>query len=1030
MTHHIRRRFGTLPILSTLATASTLATLALFPVALTGCDDDFPEEPVREFDDFGTEVYALFHDEFLWSGTPAEGAARATAFSEHRDEVIWALNAMTAGKVDAGMLPLLEEFLPFYDDRAAATGTKAGVMPTMTRDLASILDDLRNSRPALEALAALGTAPEANPHALARMLGAVMRHPIQLVDPLTDMTLELEPELTELFRWLHRELPTLEESTPEAVDELTFLQRLLSVSIEFVDEPLGPPVYSARLDGRGAPIVKRLPGSDALPSPFVDTDNDGQPDVDAAGRLVDSTGAVIDLPTLASRPTLDETRDQAGRASRDTHYLYEYFDLRRTAIAFILRDMRSLAADGVHHDLFVVLDALLGGRVQRTDVDGPFNGFDVDASPLLDLVHLLNEMRGYDRLVPLLRSFERFANDRNPLFRQLFFDIAKIRDLASDAPSLTAGNAFFEDLHPTLSRMAKGGGFRALMAASRKPGIDKMFPAMVTMMSQSGLALPQDMGLIALPEDIDNLAFTNPTPFSVPDTMDSQRSWLQKAAYLLADTRGAPVFMKLFDRVEIRDITITNDMADFYVRSMAGQAFLVLTPEFLIETAIQLIDEFDDAVLQSEELNLYMNHNQSVTGNPVGRRGVQIRNLYGPALLALQTSGNLDAMRPWVSDLVEKNLVGEFVELFDTLARHYSETAFTDGPFVSDGTGFRRLEPTIIKVLSETDFPTHFLQFSAWADETDIVVDGQTYNVADELDRFLIWFLDPDADVKTRSGTTTIPGVRGDITRPSRLQLLSHAFDRIDAALDDYPGAREAWDRVDLLSLYLDLSPDKTALKNAHALDLLSALTPILADEAAQFVAEPDWQDSLTTLLPDLEDALGSRGFTALTDAMRKVKDTPRHKAFADSLVTAFLEEVPASPETDLFARSLAVLANVGQLRLDIDVSTRLLHFVGPLLEPSRRLVFSPLESMRDMRAVDPERVTTDLMINMTSEPEYGRMPATALFEAFKSALRITPGTLAPYSADDLQLVIGRFADWLVDDKKGMEHMYQVIKGR
>ena len=284
--------------------------------------------------------------------------------------------------------------------------------------------------------------------------------------------------------------------------------------------------------------------------------------------------------------------------------------------------------------------------------------------------------------------------------------------------------------------------------------------------------------------------------------------------------------------------------------------------------------------------------------------------------------------------------------------------------------------------------------------------------------------------MKTRSGATSIQGVRGVIQNPSRLQLLIDSLDRLDAALDGYPGAREAWDRLDLLGLYLDLDESGARLKNPHALDLLSALTPILADEAAQFVAEPDWRESIDTLLPDLEEALSGRGFTALTDAMRKVKDTPRHRQFVDTFVTAFLQEEPDSPETDLFGRALEVLSTAAQVRYPIDVGTRLAKFAGPLLTPSRRLVFNPLESMRDMRQIDEDLVTTDLMRNLLAEPAYARMPFTALLDAFKSAMRPIPGSSAAYSADDLQLVIRRFADWLRDDKKGMEHMYEVIRSR
>jgi hypothetical protein len=996
-------------------------TLSLTPA----CAEPFPDEPVREFNDFGTEVYELLYDEFLWSGTPSEGAARAAAFSAHRDDLIWALNTIASGRVETDMLPLLDDYLPLYDDQP---DNSPGAMPKMTRDLAQILSELATDPSALEALARLGTAPEANPSATIHLLGALSRHPIAVLDPLVDLTLELEPTLTELFRWLHRELPTLEDGYVVRSDEKTLLQRLLDVELSVATEPIGAPKFSARFDGRGAPIVRRLPDG-GLPSPFVDLDNDGAPDIDLYSRPIDASGLVIELPTFASAPTLQETRDPLGRAILNGELVYDYFDLRRSLVAYLMRDARTLTANGAHHDLFTAFDVLLGGRVNRADEDGPYSGFFAEDAPLIDLVFALNELRRYDRLVPLARAIARFVTDEEPLFRGLVMDVAKARDILTDAPSLTPGHALFDDLHPVLERLARGGGFRALMAAARKPGTDLLFPSMIKMMSHTRLDLPADMSLLDSPDDVDRLTFLTPTPWDSPDTLDSHRSWLQKTAYLMNDTKGAPVYLKLFDRVEVEEVAITLDMADFYMRSIAGKARLDLSPDLLEDVAVELVAEFDDTNLQAEELNLYMNHDQPVTGNPVGNRGIQIRNGYGPALLAIQASGSLEGLRPWVMDLVELDLVVPFVDLFDVLARHYSETVFTDGPFVSDGSGFRRLEPTLVRILQQTEFADHFLRFSAWADTAKIEIDGNLTNVADELERFLVWLLAPQPNFRLPNGQTSIPGTRATKNTPSRLEVLVHALDRIDKALDASPDANLAWDRIDLVGVFLDLEPSGE-LQNDHALDALVALLPILADEAAQAISQPDWTDSLDTLVPDLVDAMGSRGFAALIDAMRIIRDTPRHRQFLDELIAAFLTEEPPTSDADLMGASLGVFSTLAQTRIPIDAITRLLRYVGRLLEPAKRRVFAPLESLREMRRLDPTYITTDLGKNLFAEPEVGKTPIGVLSDALKSALRIVPGAPGPYVADDLGLVIGRLADWLVDDHKGMEHLYEVIRGR
>lgn len=994
---------------------------------LASCDEPFPEATPRQFGDFGTEVFAMLRDEFLWSGTPEEGAARAQAFTVHQGDTVWALNTLTQGKVELGMLPLLEKILPLYGDKADG---QPGALPTMTRDLAGILDELAADDPMLEALARLGTAPEANPNAITHLLGSVARHPIQMLDRMVSMTLALEPELTQLFRYLHRELPTLEEDYIVRSDQKTFLQRLLGVSVDITTEPIGPPVYSARIDGRGAPVVNRLPDN-TFPPPFVDNNGDGLVDIDANARPLDANGQPIDMPTFAYQPTGNEARDQLGRAIVDQTLVYDYFDLRQSIVAFLMRDGRKLMADGVQYDLFTAFEPLLGGRVNRSDEDGPYAGFYVEDSPLLDLVFMVNELRRYDRLVPLIRAFEQLVAQREGLFRQVFKDVAQVRRIMEDAPSLAPGNAMMEDMHPVLARIAAAGGLRDLFRASRENGTAEMFDALVRMIRSTNMNLPFDMTLLAAPADVDELRFTEPTPWETPDTLDKHRSWLQKAAYLIADTKNAPCNMILFDILEVPEIQIASDMAHLYITSIAGEAVLDLTPDFLEEAAVELAPEFDDIFLQAEELNLYMNHDQQATGNPIGRQGIQIRKLYGPALLALQASGNLDALRPWVKRLVARGLTDDFVNLFDVLAHHYSEVPSTVNGFVSEGTGFRKLEPWLVRIFEETQFGDHFLTLAAWADEATFQVDGQTYNVADELDHFLVWMLDDQAHITKRDGTTTVPSRRGgDLENPSRMQLLLDAFDRMDTVLSANAEAKAAWDNVDLLGIFMDLDGNDEFV-NQHALDVMVKLMPILADTAAQAVTEPDWDDSLETLVPDLQKLMGSRGFTALVDIMRKIKDTPDYRALVDELLAANMAEIPNAADQDLMGASLKVLATVGQIRLPIDVTTRLLRFVGKLLDPAKRRVINQMETMRDMRAYDgPDKVTSDLAINLFVEPEVGHTPIGSLVDGMKAGLRPVPLATTPFEASDLKAVFQKMADWLRDDEKGMEQLFQVIKTR
>ncbi|PKN59131.1 MAG: hypothetical protein CVU56_02055 [Deltaproteobacteria bacterium HGW-Deltaproteobacteria-14] len=1002
----------------------TCLGLALL-VTAASCDAPLSTERTRSYADFGTEAYGILHEEYLWSSTAAVGAQRAAVVEVRKGDLVDALNALITGPVKDGILPVFERLLPLYDDQPDGS---AGPLPQMTRDLADILDVMLSDERTVAAVAALDNAFGANPDAVERLLGTLARHPIQLLDRLIAMTLDLEPQLTELFRYLHRELPTLEDGYLRTSTEKGLLQRLLEVKVENAEEPMGPIVFSARIDGRGAPVVRAAAG--APPAPFVDGDGDGQVDVDEAGRPIDDLGVAVNMPTFSGRGTAGEERDQLGRAIVDGSFVYDYFELRNTALAYLVRDTRTLLAQGVHFDLFTSFEALLGGRVSRDDADGQYTGFYVEDAPLLDLLHVVNELRRYPRLVPLIRALEQGVIAKEQLFRSLVLDLAKARDIFQPAPSLTPGNTLFEDLHPTLASLAKHGLFRSLIAAAKTPENQGMFASLSKQMSYTRLSLPSDMALLETPAQASNLQLLDATPWDRADTTDADRSWLQKSCYLMWDTQGAEAHLKLFDRVDAYDVVITDDMANLYVDSIANRAVIDLGNTILNSLAVQLVAEFDDLTPTAEQLNLYMNHDQSTTGNPTCRRGLQVRQHYGPALLALQASGSLRALRPWVNDIVAAGRGTDFVSLFSTLAIHYSETRFTDNGFTSVGTGFRKLEPYLVQLFEQTGFPTHFIEFSAWADQATFVLDGQTLNVADELDGFLRWMLDTDAQVPLRDGTTSIPSKHGGtIDHPSRLQLVVDAFDRIDRALDASPGARAAWDRVDLLGVFLDLDGDGQLI-NRHALDITVALVPTIADQLAEVVSRPDWQEGIASFDQDLADIMGSRGFTAATDAMAKIRDTPAHRALVDELLAAMLAEQPPSADADLFGANLQMLSLLSQVRVPMDATTQLLRFLGGLLDPDKRYVLNALETLQKIRAQDPDGVTTALAQNLFREVTLGVFPYKTLKQAIKEAQRPVPGANTLYSADDFREVMGDLRDWLRDEHRGAERLFEIIRSR
>ncbi len=1007
-----------------------VALAALAATAAAACDAPLDTTTRRTYADFGTEMFGVLHDEALWSGDPVTGATRAAALTQRKEATVWALNALVAPPVDDAMLPLLERLLPLYAPRP---GDLPGFIPSLTRDTAALLRKLTADPGAVAALAKLLDAPGAHTDAVERLVGRLARHPVPLTTELLSLTLALEPQLTALFTHLHAEWAALPDPTGPRLLEVELLQRLLWQRLLVLDEPTGPPALVAQLDVRGAPLVTR-DAEGALPAPFADLDDDGAPDADPLGRLTGADGAPLDLPPVYGVPTAGETRDQLGRAFLDGQLVYTYFDARESLLAWALRDVRALLASGVHYDLFTAFEGLLGPRAERSDAAGTYSGFQVWGTPLLELLHATNELRRYPRLVPLLRALEHVATQREPLVRALVLDLAKARPIFADAPSLAPGHLLIEELHPLLEQLAEQGLLRALLAAATEPATHGLPDALAAMMRHTDLAWPSSLDALKTPTDVDALPLVGQVPWDQDDLAPERQSLFQKFLTLIDDTAWAPVALKLFDEIPLEDLLVTESMAHLYVTAIGGQAVLDMGNGLLNDAAVAMLDEFDDLHLTPRELNLFMNHDQKIVGNPVCLQGFQVRQHMGPMLFALQRTGMLDAVTPWVTRVVEAGQADLFVQLQLVLARHWGETARDENGFESAGTAGRRVEPTLVRLVDETDLLEHALELFAWAHAATLEVDGQVVNVGDELDALLRWLLATDVRITTTAGATKLPANDGQtlLQNPSRLQHLLWALDGLDRALAEHPDAQAAWDRADVAGHFLDLedSPKGPRLRNRHTLEVVLRLLPVLADLTVDAVTADDWTATLDDFLKDTNKALSGRGFAATFDLLARLRDDASLRARLDALVAAFLAEEPVAPSADLFGGLLEVASVMTQIRSDLNTADPLLRFVGRAVDPDERLLFRAAEGLLAVRAEDAGDVFGALVRNAMAEEVVGVTPYKALKEAIEAIARANPLQDGPLSAADLTLVLTRLSDWLTDGERGAERLYTIIGQR
>ncbi|MCL2776856.1 MAG: hypothetical protein FWD73_02545 [Polyangiaceae bacterium] len=244
-----------------------------------------------------------------------------------------------------------------------------------------------------------------------------------------------------------------------------------------------PPNYIVKRDSRG---YAALAGG-GVPSPFVDSDGDGLPDVDDTGQFVTSDNSVAPTPFPNSGTVDNVTRDPYGRPLVNGQLLYDYIDTSRTAAARVMTDLLALVNPdpAANHETLMNLLAgayvTVGPRVKatKTYANAPsvsYDGIGVD-SPILDLVYAAGVMLG-DRNTDatLAMAHDLIANQPMPLARAVgdlltALDIAKTHTEAKIPPTST----YWDDTFDIMGQIAQEPGLlEDLLRAIADPATEQI----------------------------------------------------------------------------------------------------------------------------------------------------------------------------------------------------------------------------------------------------------------------------------------------------------------------------------------------------------------------------------------------------------------------------------------------------------------------------------------------------------------------------------------------------------------------------
>lgn len=245
-------------------------------------------------------------------------------------------------------------------------------------------------------------------------------------------------------------------------------------NIELIEELLyhqddafqnGSSRFIVRRDPRGYAMIT----GGLVPSPLVDANKDGLPDVDEVGRFKTTNGSVAPSPfPFPGAPA--GVRDTFGRATAGDALLYDYIDTSRTFAAQLTKDMRPLvnsdpkAKHETLMDFAGGLPIMMGPRETREkqygDTKVEFDGIRTKESPMLDLVYALGAILGdatADQTLAMVR--ELFTSNAKGMARatgavNAAFDVAQQHPEAA----IPRTSTYWDEILDTLARLVKEPG--------------------------------------------------------------------------------------------------------------------------------------------------------------------------------------------------------------------------------------------------------------------------------------------------------------------------------------------------------------------------------------------------------------------------------------------------------------------------------------------------------------------------------------------------------------------------------------------